>query len=429
MRTVIDDDALICGTTACIRIQDGWLGASYIHVPVPAGYEIVELQGSHVLLQKGWDDLAENMPPPDEPIFSICSITTEIYDCEAVPANVIPYSLQADGTYLSATNAEALIRFDYERLGIANYAETNLEARVAWSNVYFLSGLAALYKMPVSDDFKSEIMDRLTREIEAIARLGETTYPGLATRRYSLDREPITFLIHISRIARMVEHARAVIGDDLANRMLSSVLTQIRNPRNTVELISLVPRPEVQYRKYMPFWADGVNVPWNYQSGWIEAASLTNPPEALKPIIASVIESFIAEENIQQRPDKWSYAGGVFNSGWDDGRSYHTPTWQGQKSLNIPAHISYRSMDALALLAASNAGISVPDFFEQYAADLINRGLLYPFVNEGINAPARIPFHVARHYARSALPWHFQNQVWAVWSLQSSGETTTKMTE
>jgi len=383
LRTVVGDDALACGTTACLLIESGWSGTSYTPIAIPSGYEIVELEGSYILLQKGWDDLAGNMPPADEPIFSVCSITTDVHGCKPVPADVIPYRLQSDGTYRSATDGEDLIRFDYDRLGIANYAETNLEARIAWSKVYFLSGLASLYKTSVSEPFKVEIKSRLTSEIEAISRLAETAYPGLAARRYSMDREPITFLLHLSRTARTIEHSRHVIGDELADKVLSIILPQIRAPSETVEKVSVGPRPEVQYRKYMPFWADGVNVPWNYQNGWIEAVSLTTPPEALKPAIASMISTFVEEEGIQGRPDKWSYAGGIFRSGWSDGQSSYTPEWAGQKSLNIPAHISYRSMDALALLAASEAGIPVPSFFEQYAADLISRGLLYPF--EGLS--------------------------------------------
>lgn len=91
-------------------------------------------------------------------------------------------------------------------------------------------------------------------------------------------------------------------------------------------------------------------------------------------------------------------------------------SWGGQKTSNLIAHISYRSMDALALLEAERAGIPVP-FGRARIAELIETGYLYPFVSEGMSAPVKIPFHIARHYARSSLPWQFENQAWVLGGL------------
>lgn len=415
-----DDSVLACLTTVCVLLKADTKGSvKQSIIKLPTGQELVELAGSRLLLQKVFNDQADDFPSADVPIFSTCNLQNDSVACLDVPATVVPYDLKEDGSYSVVRGFEDVLYFDYERLGLANYSEPNLEGRITWSNVYFLTGIADLYRIGVSEGFRASIRDRLVQEFEAIARLQETVYPGLKVRRYSIDREPIDFLLHFSRLAKAVERARPAIGDAMADRILARLLGEIREPRSTIEQLvkDAGGHAELEYRRYVPFWADGVNVPWNFQSAWIEALSLTGIPDELRQPAASMLETFAREEKLSTRPRKWSYAGGVFHQGWSDGRSFNTPEWAGQKQTAAPAHISYRSMDALALLAAKKAGIeAVPDF-DRYASELIGQGFLYPFVNEGLTQPVRIPFGIARHYARSYLPWQFQNQVWALESL------------
>lgn len=414
LTSLTDGHALVCATTTCMSVRKNSIDAlSFEPVHLPKDHEVVELAGDMLLLQHVFNDQYDQMPPASAPIFAVCATGSAEVDCTPVPPNIIPYDLQVDGSYSTATDFETLLRFDYDRIGVADYGQSNLEARIAWSSTYYLAGLANLYGMPISDQFKVEIKERLTKEITAIADLVETTNPGMAARRYSLDREAITFLLHIARAATLVQTARPVIGDALADRTLAPLLSELRNPQNTVEVLAPGPRSELLYRQSMPFWADGSNVPWNYQSGWIEAVALTGMPDNLADPIAGMLHLFALEESLATKPDKWSYAGGVFNTGWTEGVSVNTPTFAGQAALNIPAHISYRSMDALAVLAVEDDGISPLPDFEAYAADLVSRGHLYPFVNAGLSTPAPIPFAIARHYSRAYRPSLFQNQVWA----------------
>lgn len=422
MRTAeVRGDKIVCGNTACLVASASWFSdPTYSVVRMPPDTEIVELAGDRVLLQTVYNDQIDgrDIPSAETSIFTVCIITDPVEDCTDVPPSVVPFDLKPDGTYRVMDDPEAVLRFDYDRLGLANYSEPNLEARIAWSNVYFLCGLAALHDMPIDGDFKAEVKARLVREFEAIARVGETAYPGFKVRRYSMDREPVDFLLHLSRIAKTVERARPVIGDALADRILKPVLPQVRNPTGTVETIAAKPRTEIQYRDNMPFWADGANVPWNYQNAWIEAVSLTGVPADLRKPIAAMIETFVGDERLRDKPLKWSYAGGVFGEGWAEGVSSNTPSWMGDNASNVPAHISYRSMDALALFEAEKAGLSVPAGINVHFLRLIASGHLYPFVNEALESHVDIPFHIARHYARSSLPWQFQNQVWAFNSLR-----------
>jgi hypothetical protein len=412
---------IICGDTACLIASTSWFSEpEYSVTRMPPHSEIVELAGAYVLLQKKYDDQFDGreLPAADVSIFSVCEVSNTIDDCVDVPSNIIPFDLKSDGAYSEMTDPEVVLRFDYNRLGLANYSEPNLEARIAWSNVYFLTGLSNLHSMPISADFRQEIERRLHQEFDALARLAGTAYPEFKVRRYSVDREPVDFLLHLSRIAKPAHLARQIIGSELTDQVLSSILPEIRNPSSTVETLAAKPRDQLQYRKFMPFWADGVNTPWNFQSAWIEALALTGIPDSLRAPVRAMISHFLADERLVERPKNWTYASGLIDNGWSDGRSSNTPLWSGHQDRDAPAHISYRSMDALAVLAAGRAGVPIPSYFQDYVSGLISRGYLYPFVSDGLDNQPDVPFAIARHYARSSLPWHFQNQVWAFNSLR-----------
>lgn len=411
----VGNSMLACGTTTCLQIDNTWTsGLTYKAVAMPSGTQIIELSGQKVLLQK-----AGELPKAEEPIFSVCTVGET--DCTDVPANSIPYKLTEDGSYQTAktpSDFEDVLRYDYDRLGKANYSEPNLEARLVWSNVYYLNGLTDIYQLPYSDAFKQVAKQRLIEEFKAIAALGKTVYPGFKVRRYSVAREPLDFLLHFSRIAKTAIRAKPAIGA-VSDEVVSLVRSEILDPTRTIEQVVTTPRDEVRYRNHSPFWADGSNVPWNYQNAWIEAISLLGIPDEKRQPIAAMVKNFVTDEKLNEHPNTWRYSAGDFYNGWVSGISYNTPVWAGgDKAGNQVAHISYRSMDALALLAAENAGVPTMQDLNGYVSSLIKTGYLYPFVNEGLSDAVQVPFAIARNYARSSLPWEFQNQVWAINSLR-----------
>ena len=78
---------------------------------------------------------------------------------------------------------------------------------------------------------------------------------------------------------------------------------------------------------------------------------------------------------------------------------------------------------AMALAAARTGIIGKEEGFAAHLSSLVSRGYLYPFVNEELSArgaPAEIPFHIARLYARSRLPWEVQNQPWALMAIKAA---------
>ena len=417
---------LECAQTACLLLSKDFFGSVKFDPVSSFPGELVELatDGSAVfgLFQTTFNDQVGAMPAADASIFSVCRIEREVEGCEEVPADVVPYRLSVESerpayeTLSSQENATDLFAFDLDRLrgGLANYAEPNLEARLVWSNVYLLNGLISVATGQTGDwggpGLRAELTERLRRELEAVVRIGSTTYPGFAVKRYTLDREPATFLLHLGRLARTFARAEALLPD-IAASGLDLVRGQIESPSQTVEVLA---PGAVEYRRYQPFWADGSNVPWNYQSGWIEGAALAGFIDPNREYIADRLADFVTTEKLAEHPSKWNYAGGVFFNGWSDGVSANTPTYRGDYHLSIPAHISYRSMDALAVLASEDAGVVSYPGMRDYFAGLVTQGYLYPFVSEALEEPSPIPFHVARHYARAYLPWHVQNQPWAL---------------
>ncbi|KCV35926.1 hypothetical protein L535_0126 [Bordetella bronchiseptica SBL-F6116] len=406
----VGDSKLVCTLNACTKISPGEKAISLEDKPLPDGMDLVELSENKALLQRTYNDQLEPQIPENEPIFFVCDVGAAKSACTSVPADTIPYALQADGTYSTATDPERLTKFDYDRLGVANYHEPNLEGRIVWSNVYYLNGLSALAKMPISPALKKETETRLRSEFTALAAIAARVYPGLKVRRYSMDREPIDLLLHFSRVAQSAQHARFVIGDPLADEVLKPLIDEIRNPIRSVEEIG---DGELRLRKYVPVWSDGINVPWNYQSAWIEALCLTESLNPHAALVATMLKNMGEHEKFGESTEKWGYGGGQFYEGWGPGHSSNTSNWPGQKTSNAVAHISYRSMDARAMLESEKRGIVTPMKRAQIE-ELIQTGYLYPFVNESLEKPVRIPFSIARHYMRSTVPHQFQNQVWAL---------------
>jgi hypothetical protein len=173
-----------------------------------------------------------------------------------------------------------------------------------------------------------------------------------------------------------------------------------------------------------PFWLDGANTPWNYQSGWIEGlAELQSVKPAspeLQEAVRKMIASFIAVEITEKRPHIWQYCAGVCQEGWSSASrtSVNTPIWEGNKTRTSTAHISYRTMDVRAVLEAMKAfGDAAPSWFPAYALGLIEQGWIYPMGAASLRrfglSPVLSPTLIAA-YGRAATPFDIHNQIWAL---------------
>ncbi len=394
-----------------------------------------EFGNGFALAGLGLDDRTQPMPASEIAAYHLCNLTPEPV-CTALARNEVPYRLRLENgkprwdAAVSRRDAQALFVFDLTRAGlngVANFAENNLEGRLAWSQSYYLNGL--LSALELSGDLayggavQTDIRNRYLAEVDELAALIEQPYPGLLSKRYSLDREPVVSLLHNARIFKAIWRGFPILDAQLRQRFQGLNLGASHND-DAFEFFGEARGLAVAIvKKHMPFWADGADLPWNARSAWIEGIAWSPDPDGeSRTVAASLAQDFITGA-LRDKPDKWPYAAGNLSPGWTakDNVSANTPVFAGDTSNPNGAHISYRSMDGLALLAAFRAGlVEDKDGVTAYLAGLVERGLLYPFVNEEFhrlgNARA-IPFSASRFYARASLPWEIGNMPWSLMSL------------
>jgi hypothetical protein len=406
-------------------------------------YEFVELafrgQSAFALVRKKTiEDQDAYSPIPTEP-FQVAMLSPTGAVLQPLPVKEgTPWGVEWQGgsgairIARRAADYAAVLRYDFARMpfaGVMDFGANNQEGRVAWSQVYYLQGLVSLLDAhPAADAaLRESVRHRLMAEVEHIVRLVGDRYPGLAARRYSIDREPLLFALHLGRVAHLLGNMRDVgISTPQLNRALSILQQQLLKLDETVERqvipsASAINLPTLAYRRGVPFWADGVNVPHNYISGYVSGLLSSKGTRAVKQ--ARQLSKFILANEFSGRklPTSWRYWAATGDAGWQEkeGISLNTPAWGGNRGAL--AHITYRSMDAVALAQLQRlAPNSVPRKLVEHFADLTARGWLLPFVNEELrkqNRALMLDAEVGRYYSRSAAAWELQSQVAALRSI------------
>ncbi len=442
----LNSKTLICASLDCqeLRTVRDTLQLRPVALSLPSGsaHRIAELSGSgdtaFAMIQREYDDRLHGWPMPSTPVFYICELFSA-KECVPHLSGGTPWKLQVKGGNaqyeVARTKNEyaALLGFDLHRLrqtGVATLMENNLEGRIAWSSVYYLNGLISLAadEPNLGNSFKNladEAGVRISIELSYWSDALGQEYPGFKSKRYSLDREPLLSVLHIARIARVVARAENLLHNGLRGKSFPKLLELIRPGTETLEYISQkeAGRTELRYHRYAPFWADGTNAPWNYQSAWIDGVVALDDSETRKiysPIAAEMLSQFILDQNLLSLPDDWNYSGGDIFSGWtlDQKVSSNTPAWNGDKTNTQTAHISYRTMDAMALMSADRAGyFSLPDHLKQHLFSLIDRGRVWPFAMEEAHRHGHrlaMDQTTAQLYARTVHPYDLQSQVWVI---------------
>jgi hypothetical protein len=399
--------------------------------------EIVSEPGgaAYALAALTFDDRTVPMPGEDHPAYFLCAFSGA-EPCKPLPSRDIPYRLRMEGglprwdVASKRGDAADLLEFDLQRAGIngtGNFGENNLEGRLAWSQSYYLNGLLSALdiadELELNEGVRGALRERFAAEAAETVGLLTRPYPGLMTKRYSLDREPLDGLLHTARILKPVWRGSQYLSPE-TNGILAGL--DLKFPKSAASLESLDQSggmPIARVRQGVPFWADGADLPWNVRSAWIEGLAWQGDrSDGVTSLAGALIDEFL-DKILASKPDKWPYATGNLLSGWTarENVSANTPNYEGDKSNLSGAHISYRSMDALAVLAAMRTGLTRdrPDIVE-HLGQLVERGLLYPFVNEEFQhrRQARdIPLPMARFYARAILPWQVHNMPWALLAL------------
>ena len=429
----------ICAENKCAEI--GFQGKlKYWRTEELRDYEFIEVafgaQSTFAIVRKKWDDRINGKITEEHARFFLANLSADRVLIKPFSIDEIPFALSVNDnnpTWKKVNSPETLRDLFYYELarmpngGLINFGENNLEGRIAWSQVYYLNALISLANgdLKFSDnEMENYARDRADAEIELISSMAQNDYPGYRVKRYSIDREPLLFALHLGRIAHLLKRAdQAAIGSQTTRDALDKIKQEMFTLEHTVETAVDCLSPKVcktlAYRQGYPFLVDGLNVPFNYVSGYVSGILSVTDDESISDFAADLMKYLQEEEKFQQYPESWRYWGGEGRDGYnyENGGSLNTPYWHGAVSI---AHISYRSMDAMALLMLNDRNEAEPS---GHAANglhfkkLVSEGLLYPFVNQDlirINQRAKLSPHIAKRYSRSAQAWELQSQAWAL---------------
>jgi hypothetical protein len=388
--------------------------------------ELIEIAGDGTrafgLFQLAPDDRFDTLPTGKAPVHFVCSIAINSA-CEPLPPKVPAELSIVDGRWRVryAENRDgriAVLMRDLERSPEQRQIfDVNYEGRITWSQVYVLEGLIDILssREPFPPALVAHAQERLSAELDGIAALGRIE-PWFWVKRYSLARQPIASIVHLGRISSLVDRALLLpeIGD--YSRLSETLIAELTSLEQTME-----ERKGASFaiKRGVPFWLDGGNVPWNFQSAWIEAMARHGQS---RDAVAGMVRLMIEQERLARLPVTWRYMWGSAHDGWTpaDNVSTNTPDWEGNKTLDAGglAHISYRTMDARALLAAHRfLAVPLPPGFIDQLQRLVQRGRLTPSLSPDLIALGRRPQlddAIARMYSRAGRPIQIQNQFWAL---------------
>jgi hypothetical protein len=252
-------------------------------------------------------------------------------------------------------------RFD-ENTGLS-WGETNTEGRIAWSGFYYWNALSLLSLLDNDYFFRRAIKKRVSLEIEYAFSDQLELEKWMLSKRYSLNRKPMLFMMHLGRAMTVMENIKKRIGYN-ASRVFEGLEFLLNHAEFNEIFFEKRKLNDPLYwgennfnsgwfyfKKNIDFWADGLPVPFNFVSA---ICTEDHHSEILEKQCDSSIKYHEAEV-LGFAGEKWRYwPGKMANDGYAeiDNVSTNTPSWDGNK--NRVAHDSYLSMDAVALLKRSS---------------------------------------------------------------------------
>jgi len=324
-----------------------------------------------------------------------------------------------------------------ESSGLLNLGENNVEGRVAWSQVYYLSGFITLLQMIEAGEFpafasmRRELQERVDIEIALWDALLATDTPHMRSKRYTVKRAPALHVVQTGRILRTLKRYR-----ELQTAQPLSEFPRFQEQVRTLEGHLEAARVASPGDRWLPagrrnlWWPrgsafptfDGVTIPFNHMDDWAggvlygESADVRDEEFAL--IARDSLQILLDEEFSGGLPEnyRWDYWFGQVEAGWTDADrvSVHMPTYKGER---YHAHVSYLTIDMMALLSVGRVYPEIlPEGILDYLVEAVERGALYPFLSEDLAAYGRhpaIPEAIALGYLRPDSAGGLQSSIWA----------------
>ncbi len=439
----------ICADNKCADI-DGQGTIRYWSLAAIRDYEFVEVafdrDSAFGLVRKKWDDRLHGPISTTAAELFLARLSKDGAEIESITGVGVPFGLFVQNgkagwrTARTREEFQDLFLFEISRMknrGLIDYGDHNLEGRLAWSQVYYLNGLITAGSQTfdfVGEELKEKIRTRVRHETDLVARLSESDYPGYFSKRYSIEREPLLFALHLGRVSQLLARAQAErMSSTNSGPALVRLQSELWALGKTVEHLgecelgaaNRASCTTLFYRKGYPFWADGVNVPYNYISGY--ALGLLSLPSAEGHLDRAqmLLKPLYQHEKLVALPRTWRYWWGTGYDGWssDGSPSLNTPAWQGDGAGMGLAHITYRSIDAAALLllhTQTSTALTADELV--HFKHLVEKGWLLPQVSEyfsGLGEQISLSEEVVRRFSRSAQAWEIQSQIWALRDMQA----------
>jgi hypothetical protein len=230
-------------------------------------------------------------------------------------------------------------------------------------------------------------------------------------------------VLHLGRIGTVLARAKKAGVLELSRSCVSELKSEMDNFEGTLEesiqlTVSGRLLPYIGLRKGLPFWADGISAPYNYVSGYAEGTIALGVSDESAKRLTGMLTVVQLQEFGSEYPNTWRYCGNSCDKGWlpSDSVSLNAPFWKGNGGAL--AHISYRTMDARALLEFARVRPAAVDTrLVGHFRELTRSGWLLPSMNEVFaKTGGLVPLskHVAKRHARASAPWELQSSIWAL---------------
>ena len=272
------DKVILAGANKIISIYDN-SDTLLWNVDVLVGHEIIELiyQGNKAFaLIKKVRTGYESNSIQDVSLFKLAKFdqsSSSILENNTSFEEGIPFNIKVinDNLIWDVANNKSsytdLLRFDLNRMhnnGWMEFGSNNYEGRIAWLQAYYLNSLLWLIKSNslgekiITNDFKNVLQNTLRDEIKYLCLMCLSDSPSLYSKRYSFNREPILFALHVARISTILNSALVIYDDNIIREALSKLNNELLYLGTTVEqLVEEDSFTTLAYKKGSPFWADG----------------------------------------------------------------------------------------------------------------------------------------------------------------------------
>jgi len=174
------------------------------------------------------------------------------------------------------------------------------------------------------------------------------------------------------------------------------------------------------FRRGSPTKYDGSNLPYNQMHAWVSAILYgeTDKYSSVNQQAKSMVDLFLNNENFYEEfpPNYgWHYTWGLGYDGWTktEGISVNTPDYKGNKNN---ANISYRSMDATAILQTIKL---YPEIIDKkiidYFTEAVEMNELRPYITALLQTYGRKPkppLKTSSKYVRARAPHMLQDSFW-----------------